>query len=71
MISILYANLVIQCPKEFCDFDKVFPFAGKAVSRVTITCGYFDSLLILRLAEKSSSFPVELPTFEWDLERLS
>ena len=29
-----------ECSKEFCVFDKVFPFA-QTVSHVTITCSYF------------------------------
>lgn len=33
MISVLYANLVIQCLKEFCVFGKVFPSARR--TRVT------------------------------------
>ena len=41
-----------ECSKEFV-FLKVFPFA-QTMSGTTITCGYFDSLLILRLAERVS-----------------
>ena len=37
---------------------------------VSSEVAYFNSLLIVWLAEKStcSYFPVELPTFEWNLE---
>ena len=56
-----------ECSKEFCVFDKVFPFA-QSMSHMTIRspAALFD---LLRLVEKSSHFPTKLHTFQWNLER--